>query len=433
MQNKHKFIMLLSCLSLLSGCLNNLEVKKEEANNDPEKVIAKSTSNQLTNENYRAVITDGKYQLGPSASSDYTLSSTGNAFAFEDGLLRISREVFPTDQYFLKEGQLIDGETLTSWVGREGEDNPEGLNPAIPLDKGNSSTETTVANQETTLEDQTSSVEEATVTSITDDGQEVMVDAEGNVIDENAGRPDQVVTQVQSTPIYLSQILEKDIMVETDSGYKLAGIVLGLSMNSRYEYTDPEGVVYEEEISMGEMRERGRAYANIIVGRLRATEELRSIPILVGIYRQASSDEIVGGTFVLDGISREGNAVSDWKELNEYRVALPMTDISTEAEKYAYFNNFSKGILNFFPNLNGISGQVLYANDQLMTLDIEIMTQFYQITEITALSQHVLDTAQRTLPENIAIEIKIVSNADTEAFIGRAAGETEYQSHVFRQ
>ncbi|MGF3067072.1 CamS family sex pheromone protein [Facklamia sp. P12945] len=433
MQNKLKCITLLTCLTLLSGCLNNLEVKKEEAELTPEKVMARSTSNQLANENYRAVITDGKYQLGPSASADYTLSSTGNAFAFEDGLLRLSREVFPTDQYFLQEGQLIDGDTLTSWVGREADNNPAGLNPAIPVDSGGANRETTSSDTDTTVENQSPTIEEATVTSVLEDGQEVMVDVEGNIIDENAGRPDQVVTQVQSTPIYLSQILEKNIMVETETGYKLAGIVLGLSMNSRYEYTDPEGVVYEEEISMGEMRERGRAYANIIVGRLRATEELRSIPILVGIYRQAPSDEIVGGSFVLDGISREGNAVSDWKELNEYRVALPMTDSGVEAEKYAYFDSFSKGIREFFPNLNGISGQVLYADDQLKTLDIEIVTQFYQTTEITALSQHVLDTAQKTLPENIAIEIKIVSNADTEAYIGRNAGETEYQSHIFRQ
>ena len=432
MKKKYKILTLFACVGLLTGCLNQLETSQEESPvQATNTVTVKPTANQLASQHYRAVITDGRYELGANASSDYTLSSTGNAFAFEEGLLSLSREVFPTDQYFLKEGQLIDEQTLTNWVGRESEDNPEGLNPAIPIDDGKMELETTQEG-ETTVDEVETTTEEEVLTSVMPDGQEVIVDDQGNILKETTQENNQV-TQVQSTPIYLSQILEKNIVVETEDGFELAGIVLGLSMNSRYEYMDPEGVVYEEEISMGEMRERGRAYANIIVGRLRATEQLRSIPILVGIYRQSPEDEIVGGTYVLDGISREGTAVSDWTERNEYRVSLPLINAGIEEEKYAYFDNFSKEIRDFFPNLNGISGQVHYVDDQLQSLDIEIVTQFFQITEVTALTQHVVDTAQRTLPENIAVEIKIVSNMDVEAFVGRDSGQTEYQSHVFRQ
>lgn len=424
MRKIYKILTLISLTGMLTACLEENKTIKEVEHKDPNKVTIQTTNNQLSAENYRAVITDGKYVLGASASSDYTLSSTGNAYAFEEGALRIAREVFPTDQYYLQEGQLIDGETLKSWVGRESEDNPEGLNPAVPV----------VEDKKTTSEESQQTSESTEVIgemSVTESGEEVMVDENGSIIQESTPQ-ENAVSEVQSTPIYLSQIMEKNIMVETQEGYQLAGIVLGLSMNSAYQYTDPQGVVYEQEISMGEMRERGRAYANIIVGRLRATEQLRSIPILVGIYRQTPEEEIIGGTYVLDGISREGNAVSDWTERNEYRVALPVLDKTVDSDQYAYFDDFSNQIKNFFPNLNGISGEALYVNDTLESLEIEVVTQFYKITEITALCQYITDVAQRVLPDNVSVEIKIQSNSQLEAYIGRQSGQTEFQHHIFK-
>jgi len=90
-------------------------------------------------------------------------------------------------------------------------------------------------------------------------------------------------------------------------------------------------------------------------------------------------------------------------------------------------------VRNFFPNLNGISGQALYINENLNTLDIEIITQFYEMTEITALTQYVTDMAQRYLPEHTDIEIRITSNAGMESFLARRAGQTAFQSYIFRQ
>ncbi|MGX7106550.1 CamS family sex pheromone protein [Hutsoniella sourekii] len=394
---------------LLTGCLNN--VNQENANNaelGPDQASVQTTGHQLSDDFYRAVIVDGQYQLGASASVDSTLSSAGNSQAFEAGLLRISREVFPTDQYYLQEGQLIDSEALTSWTARESETNPEGLNPAL------------------SKEEQAQQEAEASSSESTDPA-----DNPENPEQENQESNNQVIVNNDATPIYLSQIMEKDIMVETEDGYALSGIVIGLAMNSIYEYTDSEGTVHQQEISVGEMRERGKQYANIIVGRLRNTAELRSIPIVVGLYRVAPNNEVVGGTYLVDGISREGNSVTDWTERNEYRVALPIVEAGQSNDQFIYFDQFSDQVRDFFPNLNGISGEALYINDTLETLRIEIVSQFYQYTEITALAQYVTDAAKRHLPEGIDIEINIVSTNGIEAFIGRKPGETEFASHIF--
>lgn len=435
MKKINKIIGLIGLMSILGGCLNNLESQTNTTEaQSPDTVTVQTTANQLSPLHYRSVIIDGQYQLGPSASADYTLSSTGNAFALEEGLLRISREVFPTDQYYLQEGQLIDSERLTSWVSRESDTNPEGLNPETPTNEAVIELEEQDDESVSPADDPEGLDEESGIESVTESGDIVLVDEEGNIVEDETDEAGITqVTQVESNPIYLSGIMEKNLMVETEDGFDLAGIVIGLSMNSSYQYTDSQGVVYHRDISMGEMRERGRAYANIIVGRLRSTEQLRSIPIVVGIFRQAPAEEIVGGTYIMDGISREGNAVSDWTERNEYRVSLPLLDAGLEADQYNYFNNFMDQVQNFFPNLNGIYGQALYVDDSLESLDIEIVTQFYQLTEVTALTQYVTDAAQRHFPENIGIEIKIVSNTGVEAYVGRQVGASEYQSHIFRQ
>lgn len=397
---------------ILSGCLSNLEVQESDQQElGPDEVVVQVTSNQLSSDYYRAVISDNRYQLSASASAYDKLNSSGNIFAFEEGLMRISQDVFPTDQYSLQEGQLIDSETMTSWVSRESETNPEGLNPALPQSEA-----------EELLETAEESIDPA-------DNPEGIDETVEEASDTNA----QVIVDVESTPIYLSQIMEKNIMVETDEGYALGGIVIGLAMNSVYQYTDEEGVVYSQEISLGELRERGKSYANIIVGRLRNTEQLRSVPIVVGIFQQTPNDAIVGGNYVLDGISREGNYVTDWTERNEYRVALPILENEQMADQYAFFDSFRTDIINFFPHLNGVTGEALYIDNGLANLDIEIVTQFYDQTEIIALAQHVTDVAQNRLPEGIGVEIKVVSVAGVEAFIGRTPGESTFQSYIFRQ
>ncbi|MGO4941361.1 CamS family sex pheromone protein [Ruoffia tabacinasalis] len=404
---------LLACLMLTGGVTQVRSQAQEDEPTNPDEVTVQTTTNQLSSDFYRAVIIDGQYQIGASASSNNNLSSAANIRAFEEGLLRISKQVFPTEQYFMQEGQIIDEATMTSWLARESATNPEGLNPALPEEDAEtqSSLEESLASEE--------SVDPA--------------DDPEDVTEEGAEENEQIVTNVQSTPIYLSQVAEKNLMVETEEGFALGGIVLGLAMNSTYEYTDADGVIHEQEISVGEMRERGRQFANIIVGRLRNTEELRSVPIVVGIYRTAPSDEVVGGTYVLDGISREGNSVTDWTENNEYHIALPIIEASDQSDQYAYFDNFNNEIINFFPNLNGISGEALYIDGGLASLNVEIVSQFYKQTEITALTQHITDVSQRTLPEGVAIEIKVISDAGVEAYVGRPAGATQYQSHIFKK
>ena len=138
----------------------------------------------------------------------------------------------------MQEGQYLPEDLVTTWLGRESEDNPEGLNPA------------------------------------------------------EAGEGDDRV------PRNLNSILEFDFFRQSDDGLNLSGITIGLAMNSVDYYPAYQfGPTLEQEISSEEVLAEGQAIGNEIVQRMREIEGLEELPIYIGIYEQASQDDLGGGVY----------------------------------------------------------------------------------------------------------------------------------------
>ncbi|WP_107995545.1 CamS family sex pheromone protein [Trichococcus paludicola] len=375
--NKAKSVILMTvsgaAMFLLASCgqLSETQTTENTTNTGPEKVTVQTTQNQLSTDYYPALIVDGKYQFSQNRGVSLSLNSTANIKDFEADLLDVSKNVFPTDQYFFQEGQVIDYDTTRLWLGRYSDSNPDGLNPT---DNGS----TDVATRE---------------------------------------------------PIYLEQILEQDYMIQNENGFELAGMTIGLAMNS-VDYYKVNDVPMEQAISRDKLEEQAKAYANTIVTRLRQTEGLESIPIVIGIYEQSAQDSPVGGVYLFEGVSTEGNAIGEWITRNESKVVFPLQS-GTQTEESSNFDNFKNEVQNFFPNLNGIVGEGKYIDGQLMSLEIDITTQFYGETEIIAFTQHVTDAAGRFLPQNIPVEITVESINGIESFLTRENDSQGFSYHIF--
>ena len=65
-------------------------------------------------------------------------------------------------------------------------------------------------------------------------------------------------------------------------------------MNSVDYYTN-DGKDAETEISNEAMIEQAKAIANTILTRLRQNDALKAVPIVFGVFRQTSKDDIGGG------------------------------------------------------------------------------------------------------------------------------------------
>lgn len=375
MKKNRSFAFLALLVFVLSACtpvLDDGDISKDEGTEAPSNTSNVVTRNQLGADYYRpALDEDGRYLTSKNRGITLNLNSGINISLFEKDLMRLSQEAFPTDEYFMQEGQKLPSGLVSDWIGRESEDNPEGLNPP-----------------------------------------------ESGEGDDRA-------------PNYLNSILEFDFFTETDDGLQFSGISIGLAMNSvdyypAYQY----GPTLEQEISSEDVLAEGQKMADEIVRRMRGMEGLEDIPIFVGIYEQAAQDDLGGGVYVAEGQSTNGSdAIQSWDTLNERRFIFPLEG-SDSAEGNA-FANFQSEVESFFPNISGVTGRGHYVDDQLQDLTIEIMTQFYGEAEIVSFTQYLKQSATTYLPGEIDVEIIVESPDTVEAFLKRERTDSEYFSYVF--
>ena len=373
---KHKLRLgLLGLMSAftLAACADITQANRQNTNtkNDANTKVVQSTTNQLSNNFYRALMTNGKYQVSQNRGATLSLNTGFNLKNFETGLIELSRTVFPTNQYFFREGQVIDSDTTAKWIARKSDKNPEGLNPADNRD-----------------------------TSPT-------------------GR----------APLYLAQILEQDYMIQTENNFELGGISIGIAMNSVDYYTN-DGKDAETEISNEAMIEQAKAIANTILTRLRQNDALKAVPIVFGVFRQTSKDDIGGGVYVLEATSVEGTEITNWSNVNQKVVVLPLVNESATEESTA-FENFRTEVQNFFPNLSGVTARVMYQDNVAKKMVVNIMTQFYGESEIIALAQHVTDVANKYLPKTTPVEVRISSINGVEAFLLQDMSQGVFTYHIF--
>lgn len=326
--------------------------------------------------NYQGVIKKGRYRT--SKARGVNVSQNNNQYnlkSFESGLTTVSKRVFSTKNYIFQEGQYLDTDTVTNWLGRKTKDNPEGLNPT----RGKKS---------------------------------------------------------NPNPEYIQQIEEQDYMTESGNKLKLKGMTIGIGINSEYSYKKKEdGPSYTKKISNAEVERQGKIAAQKVLKRLRARKDLQNIPIVIALYKQAPDDSLVGGTFFAYS-NNKGDSISDWHALHYRNEVLPKAGGTTsenqdDTSNSSSFSNFKSQVQSFFPNLSGVTAQAQYNGSSMVGMHITITTQFYSQSEITSFTQYITRAARRYLPSGIPIDIKIQSDSNVQAVVFRNSGSDKFQSHVF--
>ena len=349
--------------------------------------------NQLGGGYYAPVLTEeGGYKTSNNRGITLNLNSGINISLFEKDLMRLSQEHFSTDDYLIQEGQYLTREMATSWLGRTTTESTEDL-----------------SNDE---------IEKRELLNGLNPAQSPEFNPSEGVYNHDA-----------RVPSYLQSILEFDFYQESGSSTP-SGLSIGLAMNTVDYYIDNEYRQWSQNISPEQALEQGQAMANEIVRRIRQIEEIKNIPIFIGIYEQAARDDLAGGIYVATGTSTDGStAVQDWTKINEERIIFPLE--GRDSSEGNAFANFQSEIEDFFPDLSGITGQAHYINDRMETLTINIMTQFFGKTEMIAFTQYLKQSATTYLPADLDVEIVVESPKNIEAFLKKDRTDSEYLAHVF--
>lgn len=388
MKNILKTGLVVGAILLLAGC-GKLSFDSDSSSTTSTKSGSYQTTGTASDNTYQGVIKNGRYQVSKSRGLMLTNNNqNGNTFnvrSMESGLQSISQKEFSTDKYDFEEGQLLTTATARKWLGRQkgkyskgsSTDNALGLNPASNGKTGENS----------------------------------------------------------RTPIYLQQILEQDYMVSSGSNMSLGGIAIGLGMNSVDYYTKTTyGATYETKISDADLLAQGKEMAKKVVARIRKMKGVKNnTPIVVGIYKQAAQDSLVGGTYQTYVVSTSGDNIGSWHSMNQQNEVLPLVDgkkgVNTTVAND--FSNFSTQIRSFFPTLAGVTAQAHYEDGQLAGLKVTVNTQFYGQTEINSFTQYVVTAASKYLPSSANIEINVQSVQGMQAFAERKTGEKSFYTHVF--
>lgn len=358
---------------LLTGCIpspsKDEEVLQENEENTEEMVLIPDV--QIKSDFYRTLLPFKK-----SASRGLVVSNIYTKYDIqetENGLMRLSTRYFDPERYYFQEGQYIDRDTAKEWLSRSST-YEAGLNPPTTDDMS----------------------------------------------------PEQIADKA---PIYLAHIVEQNYLEMTDDKkVRLAGISIGLAMNSVYYPREGN----ERPIDNKTIEEQGKKMADIILKRLRQQEGLGEIPIAVGLFKQESRSSIVPGTYFATAIAEKGKAeFTGWKAVNERYVLLPA---SSSTENYrdlnTTFNNFKQDLDEYFPSFVNVVGTAHYVDQKLSMLNIEIPIQFFGKSEIIGFSQY-LTSLVNTHFKNVHTEISVTSVNGPEVLIVNEPNKDEPFVHVY--
>ena len=350
-------ILLVATLAL-AACQNDQADSTESAGSASQSSSSseEQQTSQLSTEYYSSYISDGTYQTNSASGITAGVSSQANAENLERGLYDLAKNIFPTEDYSLQEGQVIGEDQTLAYLTAQSDENPDGLNPS-----GYAST---------TLE-----------------GFE---------------------------PRYLNSIMEYDVV---DQDGNVAGISIGLGMNYSDTFNS-ESETQEVEITSEERIEQGKQMAETIVAGIRENEAYADIPIHVAIFENEESGDLGGGTFSTDAVSSSGNSFGDWSTYNQDFVVYAVDDAPNEEDTVS-FTRFRDQIQSFYPQLSGLSGVGYYQDNELQNVNIVINSQFDGYSEVIALSQQAISTASSVFNNNIEIQIQVVTADGVRALLTR--------------
>ncbi|MDZ7834474.1 MAG: CamS family sex pheromone protein [Alkalibacterium sp.] len=241
--------------------------QSEEAADQLDEEEATTIDEQVDDDYYRPVISeDGTYTPSQNRGITRSLNSSVNMRTFEIDLMRHSQEYFPTDSHFFQEGQYLSSELVSNWLRRE--QLPEENNETDESDE-NEETEDTEENEQA---EQTEPVEE--------------IDEQNQGLNPPASDDSE---SGERTPNYLNSLLEQNFYVQTEEGLELAGVSIGLALNSvDYYQTEQYGPTYQQSISREELLEQGQRMGDVVASRIRNIEGLENVPVMIGLYEQSN-------------------------------------------------------------------------------------------------------------------------------------------------
>lgn len=354
-----------------------------------------ATDKNVQGDNYRTILPFKESQAR--GLTQENMANTYNGEDFETGLLNISKQVFPTDDYLYQDGQFLDKKTIQAY-----------LEPKLTKSEL----------------DEMSDKEK-----------------EERKVTENLGLNPSVHGETdeekiaKNSPQVLSNILEQNFYDNGDtSGKKLKGMTIGLAMNQVYYYQKEKyGETFSVDLDKKKVEKQGQEMAEEMLSRLRENEKLKDIPITFAIYMQSGKDQITPGAFVSYATSEEnGEALKEWNTVNEQTVLVPSGEAADLNEQFnSNFRDFNHSLQSYFTNFTQAVGKAKFKDKKLQSLTVDLPIDYYGKAELIGITQYVTQLAEKDFGDVEEYEIHIKDGNESRALITKTKDDKEPKVHIY--
>lgn len=239
----------------------------------------------------------------------------------------------------------------------------------------------------------------------------------------------------EKNPRVFSHILEQNYLERKSNRVNLVGLSIGISLKSVYRFqTEVGGPYYYEDISVTEMIKEGEKIAQSVLNELRDIEELKDVPILIALFREAKQSSPVPGSFVQKTVVSEGSReIGKWEKIDEEFMLFPSNEANNKyPSDHQMVKAFSDKIADYFPNYVGVVGTGFYVEGQLVSLSIEVPIEFFGKGEVIGFTQYAYGLVKEIFKNHFDIQVSVYSSDGPESLIYRNAGEEEPNVHIFK-
>ncbi|HEK9103940.1 TPA: CamS family sex pheromone protein [Bacillus pseudomycoides] len=208
---------------------------------------------------------------------------------------------------------------------------------------------------------------------------------------------------------YVSNIIEQDYFIKNDSDQlDLKGVVIGLAMTSDH--------------SNEEALEKSTEVANKVLKALRENKKFKNVPVTFAVFKQESVTSVKNGTFIAEAIVQTNeNTVGKWNNINEKSFIYPSDDLKQAFGKdYEKMDKFSEKLKGFSSkDYIPVNATVLYKDDKVDKLDINVVMKFNGNAELIGFTQFAVQSILDVFPKDIRIQLRVKSDTKDEAIIIR--------------
>lgn len=396
---KRTLVLLITAIFILAACGNHKDDQagkdNQKHNNSSNQVKEIATDKNVQGDNYRTLLPFKESQARGLLQDN--MANSYNGGDFEDGLLNLSKEVFPTDKYLYQDGQFLDKKTINAYL------NPKYTKREI--DKmSEKDKKDKKANENLGL----------------------------NPSHEGETDPEKIA---EKSPAYLSNTLEQDFYGGGDTkGKNIKGMTIGLAMNSVYYYKkEKDGPTFSKKLDDSEVKKQGKQMASEILSRLRENDDLKDIPIHFAIYKQSSEDSITPGEFITQATAEKSQTkLNEWHNINEKSALLPS---STAADYDENLNNnfkqFNDNLQSYFSNFTQAVGKVKFVDKKPQRLVVDLPIDYYGQAETIGITQYVTEQANKYFDKIDNYEIRIKDGNQPRALISKTKDDKEPQVHIY--